>query len=280
MERFTFFIGYGRSGHSIVGSIMDAHQNVIIAHEYYLFDKLTNPYLYRGLQTKANLFDALYWSSYSSAVSGWRSAKETTKGYNLNLQGTWQGQFQRLKVIGDKTGGSTVMLYHKSPQLFKTALKWLQRITGVPYSAVHVVRNPYDMVATVAMYQASSNPNVEKVHATVANKFRSPSFLGMAADIVLRKAAGVQAMVKNCRLSVLEIHLEDLISSPEPVIRGMCDFLGVACTEEYVKACRGKVFRHASRSRDLVLWPEAIRNRIELAIQRFSFFNRYSFEGQ
>jgi hypothetical protein len=33
VRTFILFVGYPRSGHSLIGSIMDAHPNVIIAHE-------------------------------------------------------------------------------------------------------------------------------------------------------------------------------------------------------------------------------------------------------
>jgi hypothetical protein len=278
VEKLVFFIGYGRSGHSIVASIMDAHPNIIIAHEYYLFDKFTDPQHYQALQTRSNLFDELYWSSYHSAVAGWRSDKTTGKGYNLYLGGTWQGQFERLKVIGDKTGGSTVMMYKRSPYFFKAVLRRLGKITRLPFHAVHVVRNPYDMIATTALYQASSNRNNVKVRANATAKFKQLSFLEMATDLVLTKAAGVAAMVKDCQLKVLQVHLEDLISEPERVVYSMCRFLDVGCAEEYVKVCRDKVFTRVSRSRDMVEWPESIRERIDAAIQKYPFFKRYSFE--
>ena len=36
IKKFVFFVGYAcaRSGHSIVGSLMDAHPHVVIAHEF------------------------------------------------------------------------------------------------------------------------------------------------------------------------------------------------------------------------------------------------------
>ncbi|MDP9138749.1 MAG: hypothetical protein M3N38_11330, partial [Pseudomonadota bacterium] len=33
LEVYCTFIGYPRSGHSIMGSLLDAHPNIIIAHE-------------------------------------------------------------------------------------------------------------------------------------------------------------------------------------------------------------------------------------------------------
>ena len=279
MEKFVFFVGYGRSGHSIVASIMDAHPNVIIAHEYYLFNKLANLYYNQHLLLKAGLFDELYHSSHDSALHGWRANRETVKGYNLNLKDTWQGQFERLRVIGDKTAGATAMLFHESPMLFKRILVRLKRITKVPHSALHVVRNPYDMVATVALFQASSQPGKTKVNASITDKFRNYDYMKLATDIVLTKAVAVRDMAEECGLDLLEVHLEDLIADPRGVIFTLCHFMGVSCDPAYVRTCQEKVFPTTSRSRDLVVWPFAARARIEDAIRRFSFFNRYSFEG-
>lgn len=256
---------------------MDAHPNIIIADEYYLFDKLINARQQSRLRSKSALLDELYWSSHQSAVSGWRANKETSKGYNLHINGSWQGQFEGLKVIGDKTGGSTAMLYHKSPKVFKDTLKLLKSVTDVPYSALHIVRNPYDMIATVALFHASSDPDLFKVNASLTNKFDRPTMLGFATNVVLTKAAAVKAMTQDCHLKLLEVHLEDLISTPATVIWRICEFLSVPCDDSYVRACQQKVYSHISRSRDLVVWTEAIKKKVEDAIHRFHFFNRYSF---
>ena len=278
VKLLVFFVGYGRSGHSIVGSILDAHPNMVIAHEYYLFEKLLAVQHEKRIRTKANLFNELYWNSYHSTVSGWRSDRVTRKGYNLRINGTWQGQFdQRLSVIGDKTGGSTAAMYHTSPQLFKAALKRLDMLSGIPHAAIHVVRNPYDMIATVALFHASGDPDYTKVEASVTNKFNQLYYLELATNIVLTKAAGVGAMVAGCRLNLLEVHLEDLIANPRTEIQRMCDFLGVACAQDYLTICEHKVYKYAPRSRDVVEWPYTIRQRVGVAIQQFSFFNRYSF---
>ena len=33
IETYCMFIGYPRSGHSLIGSLLDAHPNAIVAHE-------------------------------------------------------------------------------------------------------------------------------------------------------------------------------------------------------------------------------------------------------
>ena len=276
VEMFLFFIGYGRSGHSIVASIMDAHPNVVIANEYYLFNKLDSR---RRLQTKLGLFNELYQNSYTSALNGWRSPVNTSKGYNLHLNRTWQGQFHKLQVIGDKTAGATAMLYNQSTTRFRKVYRRLKGIVGVPFRVVHVVRNPYDMIATVALYHASSIPDV-KVNASPDKPFRNFTFLALAVNLVLTKARAVQSLSLHYKLLPLEIFLEDLIKEPATIILEMCRFMGVACTEDYVTACTRKVYGKALRSRETVVWPRALQRKVEVAIRELPFFNRYSFSGE
>ena len=260
-----------------MASLMDAHPNVIIANEYYLFDKLRSSKI---VQNKVGLFNELYRNSHESALSGWRAAKKTSKGYNLNINGSWQGQFEHLKVIGDKTGGATALAYNRSSQLFKKLLANLKVVAGVPLRTVHVVRNPYDLIATVALYQASGNPGYLKVNASITNKFRDINYLELALKIILTRASAVDKMVTDCQLEVLEIHLEDLIRNSTNVIHRICEYLEVPCAENYVRACQDKVYNRMSKSRNLVMWPKKIQSDIEEAIKRFSFFRRYSFEGE
>ena len=279
VETFLFFIGYGRSGHSLVASILDAHPNVIIAHEYYLFDKLNQPRRYPMLTNKSGLFDELYLSSYTSAAKGWRAAVNTSKGYNFELPGTWQGRFNQLKVIGDKTGGATAMMYHKDPNKFKNTYRSLQQTVDVPIKTLHVVRNPFDMIATVALYHASGHPDSLKVPASVENKFNDITFLSQAVSIILNKADAVFKMPDDAGLSVMEIHLEDLIKDPKGILKRVCEYLEVQCTEEYLTTCVGKVYTTISKSREVVVWPKVLVDRVVQATKTYSFFNRYSFEG-
>ena len=59
-------------------------------------------------QDKFRLFGDLYSNSYLTSKCGWRSATNTSKGYNFSLNLRWQGTFEKLRVIGDKSGNSAV----------------------------------------------------------------------------------------------------------------------------------------------------------------------------
>lgn len=172
------------------------------------------------------------------------------------------------------------MLYYKSATLFKEVFQNLQDVVGVPLREIHVVRNPYDMIATVALYQASGNPKNKKVKSSVDNPFRNSYYITLAADIVLNKALAVEGIKRDYKLHLLEIHLEDLIRDTRSIIIQLCKFIGVQCTEEYVRSCQDKVYRHAFRSRELVVWPRLVLKKVERAIKEITFFNRYSFSGE
>ena len=65
VEKFVFFVGYRRSGHSMIGSVMDAHPDMIIAHEYLLFvlpnwNKTTTYFVISIISSKYTLCKQLF----------------------------------------------------------------------------------------------------------------------------------------------------------------------------------------------------------------------------
>ena len=274
VEKFVFFVGYGRSGHSIIASMMDAHPNIIIAHEFYLFDKWAKKV--PSVRKKSSLFNDLYRNSYDSALQGWRTPQKVQKGYTLELGGAWQGRFDQLKVIGDKTAGDTAMKCHHSPEKFKEMYQGLQDTVGIPIRVLHVVRNPYDMISTVVLYNALDKHEV-KVEASQEHKFNSSVLLRNAVVNVFAKADGVVKMINSCHLNILEIHIEDLIEDPKKVIQRICYFLELECSKEYLQKCYDKTFKTLSRSRDLVMWTPGLLARVQREKEKYPFFERYSF---
>ena len=96
------FIGYPRSIHSLVGSILDAHPEIIIPHEY---DVTRNWQKYRSLRTlsktlpKYQLFLDLHQLSTKQAMFGVRSSPWVTSNtrsyYKYNVPGLWQGGYEK-----------------------------------------------------------------------------------------------------------------------------------------------------------------------------------------
>lgn len=281
VEKFVFFVGYPRSGHSIIGSMMDAHPDMVIAHEYSLFNRwAVNP---RKHQDRRFLFNQLFKNSYHNAVNGWRSSAEnkSKKGYKLEMSHTWQGMFRTLRVIGDKAGGTTSHEYVTSPSKFAQSYRQLVQTVKVPVIAIHVVRNPYDMIATRMLYSDTDRNGAKLTTATVNHKYNNTSHLLYHVRRVFDIAQIVHNMIQDhdLMLTVLEIHNADFILDPKGTLRTMCNYLGVSCLEDYLKVCYDKTYRTLSRTRDLVVWTPKLIEEVSRRIQDFPFFQRYSFES-
>jgi hypothetical protein len=163
IEKFVMFIGYPRSGHSIVGSLMDAHPHMVIANEFMLFknwkyfsdrekeDGEKNPFY----KNKDYLFNSLYKRSYWDTTSGLRNDQNAIKNYTLSMDSSlWQGKFDKyISVIGDKSGGGTAATYLKSKSTFTRYLEELKTTVEIPIKGVHVIRNPFDQISTCVLYK-------------------------------------------------------------------------------------------------------------------------------
>ncbi|MBD3307302.1 sulfotransferase [candidate division KSB3 bacterium] len=137
VKYYVLFIGHGRSGHSLVGAILDAHPNIVIANELHALPLFTL-YNYATRKIFKLILDrALEGASYQ----GWNNT-----GYNYNLPGLYQGSYEQLEVIGDKKGGGSVRYCLKHPEILDELIRYLGPILKV----IYVVRNPYDCLSARA----------------------------------------------------------------------------------------------------------------------------------
>lgn len=285
VEKFLFFTGYPRSGHSIVGSFLDAHPNITLSFAFFLFRNLLKRAYVDGnldglLRNKSLFFNILYEKSYHYSLV---SRSKNRKGYTLDVPDLWSGRFNsQLKVIGDKSALPTTLGYsNSSPAYFKERYDCLQSSVGIPMLGIHVVRNPFDMISTHLLYSTFnySWKGEDKEKWFTKNKYRNDSKLESIIDFFFDKANSVQEMIPLCGMNILEVHNEDLVKDPRKELQRMCKFLDVGCPEGYLQKCENKSYRNVSRSRDKVFWPPHLRQVVEERINRYSFFRGYSFEA-
>ena len=272
VKKFVFFIGYPRSGHSIIGSFMDAHPNMIIAHEFPLFKSLWNTRMPKNL-----IFNFLYKNSYDELVSGWRGEVNVkNKGYSLALTGLWQATFNDLKVIGNKHGGSTVQLYRQHPKAFLGAMAYLKTTIKVPIHTIHVVRNPFDIIATQTLYMKTGIRGV-RIAASEEEKFNNTKFLTEVAMDMLARFSAASKLIKILDLPTLELQSEVLIKDPVHVMKSICGFLGVDCPEYYLKVCKEKTFSSSTKPRNTVVWPQSLIDVVRERLKDNPSFQHYTF---
>ena len=281
IESFVLFIGYARSGHSIIGSMMDAHPDIMIAHEYFIFKKWNEQKkLGIDLLNKDKLLNELYKKSFSDQSEGLRTAGSITKGYTLQVKNSWQGRFRNLRVIGDKSGGTTSLIFHQSPQTTTKHFQEMVKTVGIPIKLFHVIRNPYDIIATEALYRDGPNHNVKSDY-NETHKMDNSKGLWFAARYLFDCVSAVHQIKNDWKLTddnLLEIYSEEFLVNPKPVIQSICTFLNLDCPAGYVQQCYDKTYKKVSRTRDRVVWPADLREWIESSMKKYDFLRGYSFD--
>ena len=286
VKKFIFFVGYPRSGHSIIGSILDAHPNVVIAHEYNLFEKLPLIIAHNSTRGQTNLteaakqlFNQLYQNSYVNVFLNGTRSKNKKKGYNLTLNGTWQGRYKdQILVIGDKKGGSSAKLYAEHSTEFQRIYNKLLEIIQIPVVIVHCVRNPFDIISSKLLVHVRFS---QEARLNRTAKFRNITLLRKSIKSTFKQADSVSSMTNSVfnKSMVLEVHNHELVSDTEKTMHKLCQYLGIVCSPNYVRSCARKVFPKVSRTRFAVDWPEDLKLAVERRLDDYPFFKRYSFNS-
>jgi Sulfotransferase family len=248
VEAYCMFVGYPKSGHSLIGSLLDAHPDAIIAHE---LDALG--YIHAGFGKK-QLYHLLLENSqeHASAGRGW-------SGYSYTVPGQWQGRFRKLRVIGDKKGAKSSWRLDWNPEL----LDRLREIVGVPVRFVHVIRNPYDNIST--MFRQGVLKKKGDLRYNIEGYF---SLCAIIRDLKGRTGGA----------DVFDMRHELFVEDPARHLGDLCRFLGLESPDDYLEDCASIIFRSPNKSRRKVVWdPESIsmvRNRMD----EFDFLRGYSYE--
>jgi hypothetical protein len=249
---FCLFIGYPRSGHSLVGSLLDAHPDVAIANEVNVLRLLAE-----GGVTRGELIETLLMTSEEDAS---RSLGRRATGYSYAIPDQWQGQVRRLRVLGAKAGEKTTVRLGRDPR----ELTRLRRLMRSRVRILHVTRNPFDMVARMALIRKAGRPE---------------RTIGSATKFVGRLARMNARIIGDTRGTVLTVRQESLIADPLEKLREMCAFLGIEPDQGWLDACEGILFEKPRRSRDLIEWTDEERAAVEQVIAKYDFFQGYSWAG-
>lgn len=243
VRTLCLFIGYQHSGHSLVGSLLDAHPRMAIAHE---LDALF--YLKRGFHPREILYLMLEVSRMHGEI-GRRWGE-----YTYRVPGQWQGRHTRLEVIGDKKGGMTTLRIARNPGLLKQVMTRF----GKRKRFIHVLRNPYDNIAAMVLHGQS-------LKSAVAEYFKL-----LRTNRAIVKRVGADA--------VATLHHEDLVADPKAELSRLCEFLGVTAPPDYLEACASIVFAAPRQPRHKIPWHPEILGTLARRIATKPMIERYRFE--
>ncbi|EDO31662.1 predicted protein [Nematostella vectensis] len=269
VETFLIFIGYPRSGHTLVGSLIDAHPNAIIANELDIIGSWLE--WNEDHRNKYFLFDQLYKNSHEQTLKGFRSSSVKHR-FNYSVRGQWQGRFDRtIKVIGDKKGGG--MTARLTNQKQAPILARIKNKIKVKFKFIHVVRNPFDNIATM------TTRDKDKTSFKSQGKLNDTDALEQQIFKYFVLAAGNQRLIQRRRKNVLEIHSKDMISKPRDTLRRICKLLDLTCSKQYLYDCASIVYKEPSKTRFRVVWTDKQKQRTLKAMRRFAFLKGYTFDS-
>ncbi len=247
-KTFCMFVGHPRSGGSIVGALLDAHPNIILADEFGV-----PRYVEAGF-TKGQICQLILTRSLRQARRGRKKGGRRGKAYIYTVPGQWQGRYEKIRIIGEKGGWETTYMLASKPDL----LHDLQQLFQIKIKLIVIIRNPYDNISTKRIR------NAKTLEHNIDDYFSECQRIN-----IIRQCMGDSDM--------LFVRHEDFVRNPGKILNHTCQFLGVETSDAYVNACAGIVYRSPIKSRYETEWPpgliEVVRNRIA----QFDFLDGYSY---
>lgn len=243
VSTFCLFIGYPRSGHSLVGAFLNAHPQAVISHE------LNAPILIQGGCTRNEL--------YSRIVSRaqWFNMRGNTSNYRYQVPNQWQGRFQSLKVIGDKRGGAVTRCLADDPDF----LQKVRKLVGSSTRFIHVVRNPFDNISAISIAEGWT--------------------LKRSIDYYFFHCRTTDRLDQFCEeQEVITIHHEALIRDPSTTLTKLCLFLGLSPEANYIEDCSRIVYESPTFTRRKITWPESSIRETETRLRAYPFLENYTFD--
>lgn len=245
VKTYCMFIGYSRSGHSIIGSILDAHPNIIIGHELDVLRFVSHGF------GRGQIFSLLLDNSEKFTTNS-----RIWENYFYLVPGQWHSKFKKLLVVGDKCGDLTSQRLRHNFKLFD---KLRRKLDGVDIKIIHVYRNPYDNITTIFKKRQKSLDDAIDYYFNLV-------------DSVLR----VKQILPTKQ--ILDVKQEDFIANPKKTIKRLCDFLGVDTTPDYLTDAASIVWQKPHRSRFEADWTPALIDLVAKKKSLAHYLRDYSYD--
>ena len=275
IRKFVLFFGFGRSGHSWIGSVLDAAPNAIIANEWDVvrrFGAADHWPNMRGMLnhnrnwvrnkenfTKQYLYDDLARNSYICGLYGRKQI------YDYTIPGLWQGHLEgNIDVIGDKKGGGAAVTFLQmgrawenenvakiTKQRFDSMMDTVTDHGAVEPRLIIVLRHPFDLIATQTARETSS---MTVSDGMVTNKINQYKFLFWAT----------QNLGQPSHWHILTN--EDFAHDTRNSLQQLCDFSGIQCPEEMHAKVMNQTHHNPHPSRYQVRWTKDQVDRVSAFI--------------
>ena len=269
VQSFLQFAGFPRSGHSLIGSLIDAHPDAVVSHELDVMGLVAAGWSSRdimaliGAQSAEFMAHGRYWNGFAYVVPNQHNGRSAAP-----------------RVIGDKKGDWAVRRLQKAPALLddlhprmNLACKWLL-----------VVRNPYDNIATMSLRRGGAYDRL-RITSSDSASFKAAlkaasghAIADHADDAMINDFLSLCQGVKDLQDRVdpadwLGVGYEDFSADPNQGLHRILDFLDLPDRDGFVADAASIVRQGGNYSRHNVTWSTAQVQRVRDAIAEFPFLS-------
>ncbi|RJS92690.1 hypothetical protein D3260_10695 [Salinisphaera sp. Q1T1-3] len=272
VESFVQFAGFPRSGHSLIGAIIDAHPEARIAHELDAMGLIDRGF---SLASVMALVDR-HCDAFNQSGRWWN-------GFCYAMPGGRHERLERPRLYGDKKGDLALRRMAADPTLRER----LANRRGPPRRWICVLRNPYDNIATMSLRQ-NRTYDALRTRGLDSAAFQQELSAHQADGRIAREAetAQIDEYARLCDalsdlLAITPAHdwhvltHERLIESPADTLKALFGFLALDDAAIDVERLAGVVHRKANETRHQVAWSDEARARVEALINTHAFLSPY-----
>lgn len=249
VRSYCMFIGYQRSGHSLIGALIDAHPNAAMGMEVDVLNLVRSGYgrnqIYYCLIRNAQIFR--------------ERLNNVWTDYSYHVPGQYQGTYKQLYVIGDKKGGKSTLRLGDDVALYDH----LKDLLKCPVKVLHVIRHPMDNIATMVIRHISEN------------SMPSRSEIKYRIDYYFDKVAINDRLRKSGELDVLDVYHEDFVAEPEKELVNILEHIGLDPIPDYISACSAIIRKEPRLSRYDFKWPDDLACVVKERAAQYDFLGRY-----
>jgi len=250
VNTFCMFIGHAKSGGTMIGSLLDAHANMIFADETEVLGHVRSGF------SQEQIYHLLLKGSRREALKG-RVTARRVKPYSFAVAGQWQSRYEKLQVIGHSKAGPSTGKLSRSPTLLEELRKVM---AGVNVKIIQVIRNPYDPISYMMIRGKRSFTNAIDHYFNYCNTLTT-----------------LQEQLDDSTL--LAVKYDVFVRNPQEQLGAICQFLGLEAEVDYLEACASILYASPERNRDMVAWDEKSIEIVQNKIDQVEFLAGYTFEN-
>lgn len=246
LDTVCIFVGAVKSGGTLLGSMIDAHPDAVIADEVDVLDHLSLGF------GRDELLYVLWRNARREALKG-RVTARRLGGYSLAIPGQWQGRQRVVRVIGESRAGPTTRVLGQDRDN-------LGRLREFAHPArlrfIHVVRNPLDPIGAMVLRG------------------------GRRPDEACEDYAAQAARVERLRSwlepeEMLTVHYERLLEEPDVVLSRIIEYLGLEHIPGHLAACVRLIETDRPGERSFHDWTRSELDRVRRLVQSHAFLAPY-----